>query len=237
MRVLVVGGAGHVGRLVLPALAERHAVRVLDPKRPPDGPWEHHEADATDPAALAVATVGVDAVLHCAMGVTGNAASSFDVNVKSVYLTLHAAHEAGVRHAVHTSSMSVYRDLTARRLDESDPPDATALYGLTKRLGEEVCRAAVAEWGMSVNALRLVWPTADDAWPVWRYRGEEVLWRTPDGTPIHGTAGSDVARAVLAALDHRDGFQAFTISGDRSARLWSTEKARRVLGWTPTFGD
>ena len=54
-----------------------------------------------------------------------------------------------------------------------------------------------------------------------------------DGTPIHATAGTDVARAVLAALDHRDGFEVFHISGDDSARLWSTEKARSVLGWQP----
>jgi nucleoside-diphosphate-sugar epimerase len=160
-------------------------------------------------------------------------ASAFDVNVKSVHLTLHAAQEAGIRHAVHISSMSVYRDLTARRLDERDPPDATDLYGLTKRLGEEVCRAAATEWGLSVNVLRLVWPTPDDAWPAWGRYARPKLWTTPDGTPIHGTAASDLASAVLAALDHRDGFQVFTISGDESARLWSTDKARRVLGWTP----
>jgi nucleoside-diphosphate-sugar epimerase len=57
-----------------------------------------------------------------------------------------------------------------------------------------------------------------------------------DGTPIHGTAATDLARAVLAAIDYRDGFQIFTISGDDSARLWSTAKARRLLGWVPTFG-
>jgi nucleoside-diphosphate-sugar epimerase len=231
VRVLVVGGAGYVGGLVLPALSRQHAVRVLDP-RPPAHPCEHVAADATDADALAAAMPGVDTVVHAAMG-GKNPAGAFDVNVKSVHLTLRVAHRAGVRHAVHLSSMSVYRDITARRLDESDPPDATDLYGLTKRLGEEVCRAAVAEWGLSVNVLRLVWPTPDDAWPVWQ-RGRR-LWTTGDGTPIHATAASDLARAVLAALDHRDGFQIFTISGDESAGLWSTDKARRVLGWAPTF--
>jgi len=37
-------------------------------------------------------------------------------------------------------------------------------------------------------------------------------------------------------LEHRDGFHVFTVSGDRSAGLWSTAKARTVLGWEPTFG-
>jgi hypothetical protein len=35
--------------------------------------------------------------------------------------------------------------------------------------------------------------------------------------------------------DKHDGYQLFTIPGDRSARLRSTAEARATLGWTPTF--
>jgi nucleoside-diphosphate-sugar epimerase len=240
MRVLVVGGSGYVGGLITPLLARQHAIRVFD-LRAPSVACGYVAGDATDPAALAAAMVGVDAVVHCAMGATrpdepGGAASAFDVNVKSVHLTLSAAHEAGVPHAVHVSSLSVYRDVESRRLDdESVPPDATDLYGLTKRLGEQVCRAAVEEWGMSVTALRLTWPTPDDVWPAWGYTDPPTVLRTGDGAVIEATAATDVARAVLAALDLRDGFQAFMISGDRSARLWSTARAGLLLGWEPTF--
>lgn len=241
MRVLVIGGAGYVARLVLPHLVAAHDVRVLDP-RPPSLPVDHVAGDATDPAVLATAVDGMDAVVHCAMGrgawdTMRGALDAFDVNVKSVHLALLVAHAAGVPHAVHVSSMSVYRDLTGRRLDESTPADATDLYGLTKRFGEEVCRAAVAELGMSVNVLRLAWPTLDDTWPAWGYDDEPGIWRTPDGTRIHATAASDVAAALLAALAFRDGYQVFTITGDTSARLWSTERARRLLGWAPRFSE
>ena len=151
MRVLVVGGSGYVGSLVLPHLARHHTLRVLD-LRPPALDVEYVAGSATDYERLRAALGDVDAVLHCAMGshdwhTPAGAADTLDVNVKSVHLTLLAAHHANVPHAVHVSSMSVYRDLTARRLDESVPPDATEPYGLSKRLGEEVCRAAVAEWG------------------------------------------------------------------------------------------
>jgi len=236
MRVLVVGGSGYVAGLVLPALARRHAVRVLDRRPPPDG-LEYVAGDATDYAVVRRATEGMDAVVHCAMGAgTRNAPDAFDVNVKSVYLTLLAAHDAGVPHAVYISSLSVYRDLTARRLDETVPPDATDLYGLTKRLGEEVCRSAVAQWGLSVNILRLTWPTPDDVWPAWGRPKRPRRLRAADGSPIEATAATDLAAALLAALEHRDGCQLFTISGDRSAGLWSTARARDVLGWAPTFG-
>ena len=132
MRVLVVGGSGYVAGLFLPALAARHPTRILDRRPPPDGPAEveYLAGDATDHADLRRASAGMDAVVHCAMGSTAwrtpaGAADAFDVNVKSVHLTLLAARSNGVPHAVYISSMSVYRRLTARRLDESVPPDAT----------------------------------------------------------------------------------------------------------------
>ena len=250
MRVLIVGGSGYVASLVTPILSQHYAVRVFDP-RPPAVPaervpaeqvWaEHVLGDATDYPALAAAMTGVGAVVHCAMSPDEGdeaemAGPAFDVNVKSVYLTLLAAHRAGVPHAVHVSSLSVYHDITGRRVDEATPPDASDLYGLTKRLGEDVCRAAAAEHGMSVNVLRLAWPTPDSTWPAWGKVEPPKQWYTVDGTPVHGTAATDAAQAVIAALEFRDGFQIFSISGDESARLWTTDKARRLLRWSPTFG-
>jgi nucleoside-diphosphate-sugar epimerase len=243
MRVLVVGGSGYVGRLIVPALADRYTIRVLDP-RSPATECEHVAGDATDASTLGTAMTGVDAVLHCAMGAAVEtvpeaeaAVDAYDVNVKSVHLTLLAAHAAGVRHAVHISSMSVYRGLPDRSIeDESVPTDATDLYGLTKRLGEQVCRAAAEEWGLSLNVLRLTWPTPDDVWPAWGRPQPPMPLRTGDGILIEATAASDLARAVAAALEFRDGFQIFTISGDRSLRRWGIGKARRLLGWEPIFG-
>jgi nucleoside-diphosphate-sugar epimerase len=239
MRVLVVGGSGYVAGLVLPPLARRHAIRVLD-RRPPPAGVAYLAGSAVDYADLRAATEGMDAVVHCAMGslardTPDGAADAFDVNVKSVHLTLRAAHDSGVPHVVYISSLSVYRDLTARRLDESVPPDATDVYGLTKRLGEQVCQAATAEWGLSVNVLRLAWPTPDEVWPAWAAPEEPELRHAADGSLIEATAATDLAAALLAALEHRDGFEVFTISGDGSARLWSTAKARDILGWVPTF--
>jgi len=239
MRVLLVGGSGYVGSLIAPVLGEEHTLRVADLRAPSTG-GDYVRVDATDHAAMAAAMVGMDAVVHCAMGTeVGSDAevadAAYDVNVKSVHLTLLAAAGAGVPHAVHISSLSVFDGLTGRRLDETTPPDATDAYGLTKRLGEEVCRAAVTAYGMSVNVLRFAWPTPDVDWPAWGRDRPPVRWYADNGTPIHGTAATDAGRAVSAALRFRDGFQIFTITGDESARLWSTAKARRLLGWAPTF--
>jgi nucleoside-diphosphate-sugar epimerase len=234
VRVLVIGGCGYVGRLFVPRLAARHAVRVFDL-----APTADVVGDATDLAAVESAMDGVDAFVHCAMApgdLSGPVRASFDVNVTSVHLALLAAHRAGVPHAVHISSMSVYEDVIERPMtDESPVPDATDLYGLTKRLGEQVCEAAARRWGLSVNALRLTWPTPDESWPAWARWEPPEIRRTAAGVPIDATAASDLAAAVEAALTYRNGFRAFTISGDRAGR-WGTGTAQELLGWRPTFG-
>ena len=42
-----------------------------------------------------------------------------------------------------------------------------------------------------------------------------------------------MARALLAALEYRNGFQAFQISGDYENKIMNMGKAKRLLGWEP----
>jgi nucleoside-diphosphate-sugar epimerase len=231
MRVLIIGGSGYVAGLVLPTLLPHVTPRIFDLRPPADTTLDHIVGSADDPAALARAVEGMDALLYMAMGSihwrTDEAVSTaFDANVKGVYLALRAAHQAGITHAVYTSSMSVYDgDLMARHFpDEDIPPDATSLYGFTKRLGEEVCRNATRAWGLSANALRLCHPVPEDRW----------LADTRPGKPTIATTAEDVGRALLAALTyHGAGFQAFMISGDYEQKIMNMSKAKRLLGWEP----
>ena len=232
MNVLIIGGSGYVAGLVLPLLAERHTLRIYDLTPPPDGPWSYFEGDVGDPDALAQACEGRDALVYMAMGKYDQKHADglrygYDVNVKGLHLALHAAHQSGISHAVFTSSMSVYQEhrLESRYFaDEEITPDARDTYGFTKRMGEEVCRNAARAWGMSVNALRLCYPRPLEGW----------LEETKPGVPTLATAGDDVARALVAALEHRfGGFQAFMISGDYEGKITNLSKAKRLLGWEP----
>jgi nucleoside-diphosphate-sugar epimerase len=230
MQILIIGGAGRVASMIVPHLKQRHTLRVFDLKPPQDTTLDHVIGNLTDFDALSNAAQGAEALLYMAMGAIdwdtlNGVHTAFDVNVKGVYLALKAAREAGAMHAVYCSSMSVYDgDLMTRYFfDEDMPPDARGLYGFTKRLGEEVCRNACYQFGMSANALRLCFPMPDEAWRA----------QTKPDEPTIATAASDVAHAMLAALDYRNGFQAFMISGDYDNKIMNTAKARRVLGWTP----
>ncbi len=243
MRVLVIGGSGYLGTLVVPFLARHHHLRVFDLQPPEDQNVEYSQGSVCDPSALADAVAGMDAVLYMAMGSAAPLGGdhwgrvearvdAFDVNVKGLHLALHAAQGAGISQAVFTSSMSVYADNGVGRtgsdenivLDGEDtPPDADWIYGFTKRLGEEVCRNACRVWGMDINALRLFLPVPEDKWLAAARRAAPTPWTTAE----------DTAQAIGAALEYRDGFQAFTISGDYAQTLMSLAKAKRLLNWEP----
>lgn len=245
MKVLVIGGSGHVGRLVLPALAARHDLRVLD-LRPPDTAAAHEyvAGDATDPAALAAACAGMDAVLHMAMApITGpegaDPSVSFDVHVKSAWLAAEAAADAGVPHLVHISSMSVFPQVERLPIEPVGPdtaPDSVDLYGLTKRLGEQAVRAAATARGLSLVILRLSFPTSDADWPAWKIAGRPPRRITvADGRPVPGLAASDLAAAMLAALEHRDGQHTYPVAGDTEGIAMDLTPTREGLGWWPAF--
>ncbi len=253
MRVLVIGGSGYVGTLALPHLAARHELRVLDIKPPADGlTCEYVESDANDTAAVTAACAGVDAVIHMAMArmddphhsrSAAQNAAAFDIHVKSVYLALSAAGQAGIRHAIHVSSLSVHANLGHRPVTPADVPDATDPYALTKRLGEEAARAAATRDGMALTILRLAWPTPDDAWPEWAIRaasvgpGEPHQFAMHDGTLVPALAGTDLAAALAAALENPPApaeVRALPLAGDTEGIAVDLSPIREALGWWPT---
>ncbi|MGV9558311.1 NAD-dependent epimerase/dehydratase family protein [Streptomyces sp. NPDC003401] len=107
MRVLVTGGAGFIGSHVVDALRARgHEPLVFDVREDP-------AADVRDPAAVAAALAGVDAVCHQAAMVglgdgVADAAEYVSRNDLGTAVLLAAAAGAGVRHLVLAGSMVVY---------------------------------------------------------------------------------------------------------------------------------
>lgn len=242
VRVVVIGGAGMVGRLLCAELAGRHDLVVLDPasQAPPEA--EHVAADLTDARAPAV-IAGADAVVHLAAVVprTGVAdparvTAAFAVNVGSVHLALTLAQRHELVAFVHVSTMSVHADHGRVPVDPAAPPDAVEPYGLSKRLAEEVCRTLAARAPRpSVCSLRLAYPTPDADWPAWRRpdTGELARPTLADGTPTAALAATDLAAAVEAGLRYRGGYRAFPVVGDPGTVTGDTDDTADVLGWAP----
>lgn len=242
MRIVLIGGAGAVGRLLITHLAGQHDLVVVDPA-PVDSPAVTHIAtDVTQPGGLA-ALAGADAAIHLAAVVpradqatdAARVAVAFAVNAGSVYASLAAAASHRLVAFVHISTMSVYAGFGSRPIDLATPADATEPYGLSKRLGEDACRALAGRSQLpAACSLRLAFPTPDADWPRWRQPDTGTLnqpqW--PDGKPITALAAADLAAGVTAGLRYRGRYRSFAIVGD--PRTIRGDDTAQVLGWTPT---
>ncbi|MFW6060727.1 MAG: NAD-dependent epimerase/dehydratase family protein [Phycisphaeraceae bacterium] len=233
MNVLLIGGGGHVGSILRPALEAAHRVHHLDLKPVPGAEDRTITASVTDEAALAEAVAGRDAVVYLAMGRFNpkpEVQSMFDVNVQGVYLALRHAMKAGVRRFVYASTLSVYQ--LARRkapLDETREPDSWDTYGLTKRLGEQVCEIGSRRYPeATITALRLMLPLNEHRW--------EKHQTHPDRahTGSYPTGPRDLQRLFLAALAlQQPGMHVVQATGDQEGEHFPHDRARELLGWMP----
>ncbi|MCX7301878.1 MAG: NAD(P)-dependent oxidoreductase [Rhodobacterales bacterium] len=244
MKLLLVGGAGHVGRLITPYLKRQHALRVLDLNSPSDPDVEFVHGSVLDPDAIRRALGGIDAFVWLAMrnGQGGTVTtqdvetiiSNYDLNTKALHLFLYLAQEAGVKRGVYTSSMSVhYRNRTFYPAEDTVPLDSPSVYGLSKGLGEQIC-AYFARWfGMDILGLRLSGP---------RNRADYLAQRrdprpADDGTFVYPLDEEDMANAYLGAikaLGSGPRFDSVYVVGDETGREHDLSKVERLIGWNPT---
>jgi farnesol dehydrogenase len=142
MRVLVTGGTGYLGRAVVHALAKRgHAVLVFARTARQSGlPATLVDGDVRDRSAFERAAAGCDAICHMAALVSlwRRRREDFDeVNIGGLQNAIAAAHAAGVRRLVYTSSF-----LALPPHDGSAPLEAND-YQRTKVAADRLAGAAV----------------------------------------------------------------------------------------------
>lgn len=160
--VLLTGGCGLVGRTLAPMLRERYRVTHFEMKDPGDG-LPFIGGDLCSSADVAKACEGMDAVIHVA-ALHGRAWNTlgddrgFEVNVIGTKNILEGAAKAGVKRVVFTSSIWASGHGSPPPpylpMDEEMQREPVELYGLTKILGEQMCRYATAKYGFSTIVLR-----------------------------------------------------------------------------------
>jgi UDP-glucose 4-epimerase len=242
VRVLVTGHRGKVGAAVAARLAEAgHDVRGFDAA---DG------QDVRDPAAVLAAAAGMDAGVHLAAiahDSLADPATIMAVNVLGTWHVLEAARVAGLARVVHFSSAQVLgiaegeRPPDALPIDDRHPRRAARPYGLSKRLGEDLCAAATERTGIATVCLR--------PWAVWLeedYRRVNAVRRArpeSEWEPYweYGAFvdARDVAEAVLLALTRPDAghVRALLCAPDVAASAPGRELAARLLPGVPWRGD
>lgn len=254
MRIALIGGKGGVGRSLLTAWKDEHELTVLDRSPHPVPGVRDLVGEADDPAAVETAVEGAEVVVHLAAMLPNGSeeeqlpgtAEAIAVNVGSVLLALRLARRAGARSFVHISSLSVFDRYSIEAVPDTARPDATDLYGMSKRLAESALQMAAEgapptsqEGPVVVTSLRLAYPTTAQDWPRWRDplrpEQEAQLWRLADGTPHVGLHPEDLEAAVMAAL-HRGRGEAYeAIAVTAAPHAIEDDGARRLLGWQPRW--
>ena len=244
MKIVLVGGSGHVGTLITPYLREHHELRVFDPRPPQHEGLAYVEGSVTDPDAIARALAGMDAFIYLVMksGQGGSVTDQdiptivdgYEVNAKGLHLLLFIAQGMRIMRGVYTSTMSVHdRNRAWYPGEESVPLDSPSVYGLTKGFGELICQYFCRWFDMNLLALRITGPRSRERWL--DERRSQVA--QPRGSHLYVTDEEDLAQAYLCALRAIEvghgRFDAVFIAGDEREEEHNLSKARRVLGWKP----
>ena len=199
MRVLVLGGSGHVGARLCVLLRDSGWATPISASTRRLAPGvENLRLDARDPAALRRALIGADAVVNC---LAGDAAAIAD----GTRLLADTALDSGCRRLVHLSTMAVYGRVEGS-VDESVALDGSLGWYARAKCAAERHVAKFVERGGSAVVLRpgCVWGPGS---VLWVDRIGKLLRAGRLGDLGIGGDGwsnlvhvDDVAHAVMAAL-------------------------------------
>jgi len=244
MKVLLVGGSGHVGSFVTPYLAEQHQLRVFD-LRPPRHPnVEFVQGSITNQDDVRRALEGVDTFVTMVMkspqggSVTDQTLTqiieNYETNTLGLHVFLWTAQAMGITRGVHTSTMSVhYRERTWYPSEELVAYDTPSVYGLTKGFGEQICQYFARWFDMNLIALRITGPRTREQFLTEREKKQQ----DPSSVSLYVTDEEDLARAYLGALSAvqvgHGRFDAVFVAGDEAESEHNLSKAQRLLGWQP----
>ena len=220
MTTLVTGASGFVGSAVARALvAAGEPVRALVRHRsvralPTDLPLEAVVGDLDEPASLARAVKGCDAVFHVAADYrlwVPEPEAMYRTNVEGTRALLLAAAEAGVRRIVYTSSVATLGLAEdGRPADETTPAALGEMIGHYKRskyLAEQAVHELIAQHGLPaviVNPSAPVGPRDSRPTPTGRMVLEAARGRMPAyvDTGLNLVHVDDVAAGHLLAFEH-----------------------------------
>jgi nucleoside-diphosphate-sugar epimerase len=244
MKVLLVGGAGHVGTFITPYLQKQHQIRVLDMAPPKANNVEYVEGSISDPEALKKALDGTETFINLVMkgGQDGlvrdqtieQAVDNYTVNCLGLHLLLLTAAEFGIKGGVHTGTLSSHnRHRRYYPSEEAVPLDGPNAYGVTKGIAEHICHYFAREFDLSLAILRITGPRSRQQFIEQYTNPTRREW----GSPLWLTDEEDLANAYLASLDYvhkgHGRCDAFFISGDADHHEINMSKAKAILGWEP----
>ncbi|PHS40263.1 MAG: epimerase [Robiginitomaculum sp.] len=159
-RVLIVGAAGRIGRILRKGLrAPNRILRLVDiadlgEKRESE---EIYEIDATNLSAMKEAMRDVDVVVHlAAYPEEASWETIFPLNYQLAYTMFEAARRSGVKRVVFASSIQAVGFHSLERTITDDVRlKPSGFYGVSKACGEALGSLYADKYGLSVGCLRI----------------------------------------------------------------------------------
>ena len=256
MRVVIIGGKGHVGTYLVPRLVEAGCT-VINVSRGQNQPYQPH------PAWQQVRQVTLDRSAAEADGLFGEriAALEADAVIDMVCFTLGSAKQlaeslAGrVQHLLHCGTIWVHGHTVAAPTTEEQPRHPFGAYGEQKAAIEAYLLGQARRHGLPVTVLHpghIVGPGWNPLNPAGHFNpvvfsqlahGETVTLPNLGLETVHHVHADDVAQAFMAALHHwgaavGESFhvvspQALTLRGyaEAMAAWFGQPSVLRYLGW------
>lgn len=167
MKLLVTGGLGNVGREICPELAKSHNVKIFDAGKG-DRKLECIQGNILSFEDVNSAMKDIDTVIHL-VGIWRSPATDRDimeVNVNGLFNVLESAVANGVKRVCVASSIGAmgYSGLQTKvvspvylPVDENHPCTPDGMYGLSKLVGEDICKRYTRRYGLSTICFRLAY--------------------------------------------------------------------------------
>ncbi|MGA9718441.1 MAG: NAD-dependent epimerase/dehydratase family protein [Acidobacteriaceae bacterium] len=215
-RIVVVGGSGHVGTYLLPALVER-GHNVVNVSRGTASPYREHAA------WKAIEQVSLDRKAEEAEGRFGARIAELNADIVVDMLSFHLegaqqlveALRNKIEHYLFCSSIWVYGHATTVPAVETDPTNAIDAYGVNKAKIEQWLLRQARRHGFPATSFRPghivgegwvpINPQANTNPDIFSRiaRGEELALPNLGLEMLHHVHADDVAQWIICAIEHR----------------------------------
>jgi nucleoside-diphosphate-sugar epimerase len=166
MKVLIVGGAGEIGRYLIKDFSNHgHEVVVLDQATKTEEmeklPITYLQGNLMDAALVNGSVQGTDVIINLAWSFADEPRTIFGDDIEGHINLLEAASQSGIKSFIYTSTATVYGRAVLHPVTETHPcliGDARKpLYALGKYTAEELCRYYHKERNLPVTVYRFWW--------------------------------------------------------------------------------
>ena len=240
--ILITGGAGLVGSVLTKGLKDKFNISILDIKKV-DG-VDSHTGDISNIDSIVPAFKGIDTVVHLAgdRRVYGNWDSILNNNIIGLYNIYEAARLSGVKRVVFASSQHAtggfydvepysfindgkYEKLPKdyKPLDETCRIRPDSFYGASKSFGESMSSYYSDFHDISTINIRIGWVISDDD-PTFSPASLN-LW----------LSHRDIVQIIDLSINAPEEikYDTFYATSDNYWKIWSIEKAKKILGYKP----